>query len=184
VVEQANAGQFNRAMLMNVGANEAMKQSDVHFGCFVFHDVDLLPEDDRNLYTCPAQPRHMSVSIDSFMYRLPYEDIFGGVSAMTVEHFKAVNGFSNLFWGWGGEDDDMANRLRKRHLYISRYPSNVARYRMLSHPHDKANPDRFKYLFGGEKRMGRDGLSSLKYRLIDVKAGAMFTWILTDLPHL
>merc|ERR1719334_2142765 len=109
---------FNRAMLMNVGAAEALKQHD--YQCFIFHDVDLLPEDDRNLYTCPIQPRHMSVSIDSFMYRLPYDDIFGGVSAMTVDQFRVVNGFSNLFWGWGGEDDDMANRLRvkKKTFYL------------------------------------------------------------------
>jgi hypothetical protein len=39
-----------------------------------------------------------------------------------------VNGFSNLFWGWGGEDDDMANRLRIKKLFISRYPANIARY--------------------------------------------------------
>ena len=58
------------------------------YQCFIFHDVDLLPEDDRNLYTCPIQPRHMSVSIDSFLYRLPYDDIFGGVSAMTVDQFQ------------------------------------------------------------------------------------------------
>ena len=120
-------------MLLNVGAAEALKQYD--FQCFIFHDVDLLPEDDRNLYTCPTQPRHMSVAINSFLYRygelgvfcilflnhilkcffarsrLPYDDIFGGVSAMTVEHFRQVNGFSNMFWGWGGEDDDMSNRF-------------------------------------------------------------------------
>ena len=71
----------------------------------------------------------MSVSIDSFLYRLPYDDIFGGVSAMTVDQFKLVNGFSNLFWGWGGEDDDMANRLRVKKLFISRYPANIARYK-------------------------------------------------------
>ena len=118
IVEQFGSETFNRAMLMNVGAAEALKRGD--FQCFVFHDVDLLPEDDRNLYTCPIQPRHMSVAIDTFMYRLPYDDIFGGVSAMSVEHFKLVNGFSNLFWGWGGEDDDMSNRLRQKRLYISR----------------------------------------------------------------
>lgn len=60
-------GPFNRAMLLNVGAAEALKQYD--FQCFIFHDVDLLPEDDRNLYTCPTQPRHMSVAINSFLYR-------------------------------------------------------------------------------------------------------------------
>ena len=40
---------------------------------------------------------------------------------------QMVNGFSNMFWGWGGEDDDMANRLRVKKLFISRYPANIAR---------------------------------------------------------
>ena len=45
---------------------------------------------------------------------------------MTVDQFRQVNGFSNMFWGWGGEDDDMSNRLRQKKLYISRYPANIA----------------------------------------------------------
>lgn len=52
---------------MNVGFKEAKLQRE--FDCFIFHDVDLLPEDDRNLYTCPEQPRHMSVAVDKFKYR-------------------------------------------------------------------------------------------------------------------
>ena len=62
IVEQEGKGAFNRAMLLNVGAAEALKSYD--YQCFIFHDVDLLPEDDRNLYTCPVQPRHMSVAIN------------------------------------------------------------------------------------------------------------------------
>jgi hypothetical protein len=54
-------------MLMNVGFNEALKLRD--FDCFFFHDVDLIPENDRNIYSCPDQPRHMSVAIDKFNYR-------------------------------------------------------------------------------------------------------------------
>lgn len=183
IVEQDGNQPFNRAMLMNVGAAEAVKQHS-DYQCYIFHDVDLLPEDDRNLYTCPIQPRHMSVSIDSFLYRLPYDDIFGGVSAMTVSQFKAVNGFSNLFWGWGGEDDDMANRLRLKKLFISRYPANIARYKMLKHGKEKANPERFKYLYSGAKRVNRDGLNSLKYNKVDLVLKKLYTWILVDLPHL
>jgi len=182
IVEQAGNTPFNRAMLMNVGAAEALKQHD--YQCFIFHDVDLLPEDDRNLYTCPIQPRHMSVSIDSFLYRLPYDDIFGGVSAMTVDQFQAVNGFSNMFWGWGGEDDDMANRLRVKKLFISRYPANIARYKMLKHTKDKANPERFKFLYSGAKRMAKDGYNSLKYHKEDFLLKKLYTWILVDLPKL
>ena len=58
-------------MNFNVGYSEAMKTSD--FNCLVFHDVDLLPEDDRILYTCSSQPRHLSVAIDKFKYVLPYK---------------------------------------------------------------------------------------------------------------
>lgn len=67
VVLLSGTGSFNRAMLMNVGYVEALKERT--FDCFIFHDVDLLPEDDRNLYTCPEQPRHMSVAVDKFKYR-------------------------------------------------------------------------------------------------------------------
>jgi len=45
VVEQTADEEFNRAALMNVGFVEAMSLDK--FDCFVFHDVDLLPEDDR-----------------------------------------------------------------------------------------------------------------------------------------
>ena len=76
-------------------------------------------------------------------YRLPYNDIFGGVSALTTEQFRKVNGFSNKFWGWGAEDDDMSNRLKAHGFYISRYPANIARYTMMSHLKVKPNPQRF-----------------------------------------
>lgn len=129
IIEQTNGKPFNRAAMMNIGYLEALKL--YQWDCFIFHDVDLIPLDDRNLYNCPRQPRHMSVAIDklNFKYvdinlsnfdsklstfvlshRLPYRTIFGGVSAMTRQQFKAVNGFSNSFFGWGGEDDDMSNR--------------------------------------------------------------------------
>lgn len=55
-------------MLMNIGFVEAMKIR--WFDCFIFHDVDLLPEDDRNIYSCPEQPRHMSVAVNVFRYKL------------------------------------------------------------------------------------------------------------------
>lgn len=101
LVEQSPEGSFNRAKLMNIGFVEALKIYD--WDCFIFHDVDLLPMDDRNLYNCPTQPRHMSVAIDTFKWQLPYSSIFGGVSSMTSKQFNAVNGFSNSYFGWGGK---------------------------------------------------------------------------------
>nr|CAD7412966.1 unnamed protein product [Timema poppensis] len=179
VIEQAGTGPFNRAMLMNVGFVEALKQ--YNYDCFIFHDVDLLPEDDRNLYTCPEQPRHMSVAVDVLKYKLPYTDIFGGVSALTQSQFRKVNGFSNMFWGWGGEDDDMSNRIKFHGYHISRYPANVARYKMLTHRKQRANPKRYEYLNTGRKRFSTDGLNSLRYRVKDLQLHKLFTRFVVEL---
>ena len=60
---------------MNVGYAEAIKDYD--FNCFVFHDVDLILENDKAIYACSEHPRHLSSAVDKFNYKLPYEAIFG-----------------------------------------------------------------------------------------------------------
>ncbi|KAK3577460.1 hypothetical protein CHS0354_032311 [Potamilus streckersoni] len=67
VVEQYGNDTFNKGRVMNAGFMEAWKLED--FRCFVFHDVDLIPEDDRNMYSCPVYPRHMSVAINEMSYK-------------------------------------------------------------------------------------------------------------------
>lgn len=64
---QDHESKFNRALLLNVGFVEAMK--DFGYSCIVLHDVDLLPEDYRVPYTCAQQPTHLSVSSSRFKYR-------------------------------------------------------------------------------------------------------------------
>ena len=145
-------------MLLNVGFAEAMM--DFNSTCVIFHDIDLLPMNETNLYNCPAAlPLHMSARVSTWGFKVPYPTIFGGVTAFTPEQFAAnliivtyifclitrlainekspflnffffftvmnckpqrkqqlscfferVNGYSNMFWGWGAEDDDMYNR--------------------------------------------------------------------------
>lgn len=55
---------------------------------------------------------HLSSSNGLFLpsSRLPYNQYFGGVSALSKEQFTKINGFPNNYWGWGGEDDDIYNR--------------------------------------------------------------------------
>ena len=118
-------------MLMNVGVKEVLNRGN--YTCFIFHDVDLLPENDHVLYTCSDEPIHMSATRSYGGYKLPYPQYFGGVSAMSKEQFLVVNGFSNMFWGWGGEDDDMYNRIERRNMKIKRYNLGIARYRVCVH---------------------------------------------------
>ena len=65
---QIEGSKFNRAMLMNIGFLEALKLNK--YNCVIFHDVDLVPENDKNIYSCPDDnARHMSAFINKFNYK-------------------------------------------------------------------------------------------------------------------
>nr|XP_027229655.1 beta-1,4-galactosyltransferase 2-like [Penaeus vannamei] len=66
---------FNRARLLNVGYLQAL--TDGPFDCYAFHDIDMLPEDDRHLYHCSPQPRHLAVAASNQNYSLAYNKYFG-----------------------------------------------------------------------------------------------------------
>lgn len=57
----------------------------------------------------------------------------GGAFAVSMDHFVKANGYSNEFWGWGGEDDDFGRRLKAVGLKIVRPDAVVGKYTMLDH---------------------------------------------------
>ena len=50
VVEQLGNDIFNKGRLMNTGYQHASNASGVNFDCYIFHDVDMLLENDKNIY--------------------------------------------------------------------------------------------------------------------------------------
>lgn len=102
IVEQDFASEFNRGMLCNIGFTVAKKRRCSHV---VFHDVDLIPVDVDYSYS------HLPFSLISD--NLPFRSYFGGATMFPIEDFEAVNGFSNFYWGWGFEDDDLLYRCHK-----------------------------------------------------------------------
>nr|XP_006639590.1 PREDICTED: beta-1,4-galactosyltransferase 5 [Lepisosteus oculatus] len=180
VIEQAGTQPFNRAMLFNVGFQEAMK--DLNWDCFIFHDVDHILENDRNYYGCGEMPRHFAVKLNKYSYMLPYNEFFGGVSGLTVEQFRKINGFPNAFWGWGGEDDDLWNRVQFAGYTVSRPPGNIGRYMSIPHHHrgEVQFLGRYSLLRHSKDRQSRDGLNNLKYYPV-VSQKALFTNITVNL---
>ena len=55
---------------------------------------------------------------DKYRYTVPWLGITGGVMAFTQSQYEAVNGFSNEYWGWGCEDDDMFVRIVDSCLHL------------------------------------------------------------------
>lgn len=108
IIEQNEPTIFNKGTLMNVGFLEASKLYE--FDCVIFHDVDLLAEDGRNLYNCVNSPRHIGSHVDKYGYKVFYSGLVGGSISFSPTQFLTINGYSTIFYGWGGEDDDMWNR--------------------------------------------------------------------------
>ncbi|XP_077413967.1 beta-1,4-galactosyltransferase 2 [Vanacampus margaritifer] len=182
IINQLGEDTFNRAKLLNVGYAEALKDGD--YNCFIFSDVDLIPMDDRNLYHCYDQPRHFAIAMDKFGFRLPYAGYFGGVSGLSKKQFLKINGFPNEYWGWGGEDDDIYNRITLNGMKVSRPDVRIGRYRMIKHErdrHNEPNPQRFNKIQNTKNTMKKDGISSLTYRVVQIKRYPLYTNISVEI---
>ena len=96
---------FNRGAMKNIAAEQAFKD-----GCdyIVWHDIDMIPEDDHCDYSFPKDnPRHIAIHISKTNYHLKYADYFGGAVIFSKEQVEKTNGYSNGYWDWGMEDDDL-----------------------------------------------------------------------------
>lgn len=115
IIEQSDSKPFNRGKLLNVGYKYALNK-----GCdyFVFHDVDMLPEDVD--YSYSEKPLHLATHLQEHDYETTFFDYFGGVTMFTKEDFKTINGFSNEYWGWGFEDDDLLVRCIQADLELDK----------------------------------------------------------------
>ena len=191
VVEQANDELFNKGVLMNACFKEILnlfskrdRPFQYPFDCVIFHDVDLLPEDGRIMYSCPFfKARHLSVAIDKFNYKMFYYKLIGGVLNFKTSHFLHVNGYSNEYWGWGGEDDDMETRLTHSQIGYERPNINIAHYKMLKHSGSVKNPKRRQLLKKAATRYMYDGINNVKYKLLSVHMYKMFTHFLIDVGN-
>ncbi|KAE8588829.1 hypothetical protein XENTR_v10022763 [Xenopus tropicalis] len=182
IINQAGNATFNRAKLLNVGVKEALR--DEEWDCLFLHDVDLIPENDYNLYVCdPWNPKHASVAMNKFSYSLPYPQYFGGVSALTPDQYMKMNGFPNEYWGWGGEDDDIATRVRLAGMKITRPSVSVGHYKMVKHKVDQGNeenPHRFDLLIRTQRMWKADGMNSLTYTLLERALEPLYTNVTVD----
>lgn len=116
IVEQDGAKQFNRGALLNIGFKYALEHKCDYV---VFHDIDMLPSEVD--YSYSDKPIHLSTN---FFYendekeRDVFEEYFGGVTMFPVEDFKKINGYSNKYWAWGYEDDDLLLRCKENEIEL------------------------------------------------------------------
>lgn len=185
VIEQSGIATFNRGRLRNCGYALARDRAD--YVCF--HDVDYLPLWAD--YSWSARPARLAWH--GLTLREDPESFFGAVVMFDKPAFEHVNGYPNVYWGWGYEDLELGRRC---HLAGFGFDKRDGTYLALAHPHAgytatgarTEEAEQTHALFQKRRSsladfMTRDGLSNLKFELLDKRPISIDGKILPDSFH-
>jgi beta-1,4-galactosyltransferase 1 len=163
IVEQKNEKPFNRGKLLNIGFDFLYKNYGIK--TFISHDVDHYPH-----ACCPYE----ELNEPCLLRKQNYKGHVGGVFSIGSDNFIKVNGYSNIFWGYGSEDDEFYLRLERENLL----PIINKNYQFAVDDHDY-DPDPGNKLYQQnyellQKRKTEtkidyktDGLTTLKYTILN-----------------
>jgi len=124
VVEQSPEKLFNRGLLCNIGF--CLYKESYDYLCI--HDIDIIG--DNFDYSYEPVTTHLSARWKDYNYKEFYSRCLGGVVLFPKNDFIKINGFSNGYWGWGAEDDDLRLRCDVMDVQVQR---KQGRFRSLSH---------------------------------------------------
>ena len=165
VVEQEQGKPFNRAKLLNIGSVIAFRENATHV---ITHDVDMIPN-DKTRYVL-GEAVHLATSASQFNNKMPYDRYFGGVTVFSSKTFYVVNGYSNEYWGWGAEDDDMLKRCELAGIEVKREYNNP--FKSLKHVHALESKEEAERMKQNGRRYhawydtSKDGINNLEYSVL------------------
>lgn len=163
VIEQSQDDRrFNYGALKNIGARLA--KTDY----VIFNDVDMIPLSALVPYytAFPETPIHIGAA-----YKGKYtgNGFIGQALSISMKDLKKINGYPNNFWGWGGEDDAMRNRLKRNKIGILR-PNTDTGFKVLEHKDTRLIKDAKNMRKWEDVRedTGRHGLNDVKWKVLEV----------------
>ena len=166
IIEQSDfENKFNRGKLLNIGIK--LSKNIEHY---IFHDIDLLPDNNLLKYysTYPKLPIHIArVWKDKYTYYT----FFGGITSVSKKQILEANGFPNNFWGWGGEDDALYNRITN--FVQNMYAPNKGLVKEMKHKQAEISKEdsikKKQLILDDLKVWKKNGLNSLQYKIIKEK---------------
>lgn len=173
VIEQDNSFKhFNKGLMHNAGFEIA--REDAAYDRYIFHDVDMLPLTIDYLH--PGKVVHMAAELQQYDYFRPFATFFGGILGFDQESYEAVNGFSNCFWGWGIEDDDIWFRCKHvlgpdQVTFLQKGKAYCFDHERDMEVHRQAN-DRWHNYSTNEYEL--DGLNSSEYTITEIDYPSSF----------
>lgn len=170
VVEQSDDGKkFNRGALLNIGYKISNKKS---YDMYIFHDVDLVsPPEIKKVYSYISDiPIHIA---SLWKEKYNFADFMGGIISFDSNTYEKVNGYPNKFYGWGGEDDAIYNRLVINNIPIGKIISesnlNIKEmnHQNTSEIEELTNKNKKFNILNDLKYWKTDGINSIKYKILE-----------------
>ena len=168
IIEQSEKKKFNKGKINNIGFIEAIKDNE-NYNRFLFNDIDNYPL-KRNIID-------YNTNIKGVHHFFGYEFCLGGFFLINKKNFVVVNGFSNEYWGWGGEDTDFQTRIKLKNINIIR-DNFILRKKNNNKIKDiivgKKNNTDYKKTLNFKKKIysknkkiiEKDGISTCKYKIL------------------
>ena len=111
IVDQTHKKEFNRGKLLNIGFLEGIKINQNCLNIYL-NDVDNYPLQDYVI--------DYNSKIKTVKHIYGHTFSLGGLVAFNKNIFKKINGFSNNYFGWGHEDEDLITRVKINNIDIDR----------------------------------------------------------------
>jgi len=178
IVEPVSSGSFYKGWLFNVAVDMLRARA---YNCIVLHDVDYLPLANVTYDAC-VEPTQVVTTVHAGKAQVA--PVYGSAGVMTIApaHYRLANGFSNLYYGWGGEDDDFSWRLTS-----SGHPLQHAKHGLFRHMqtgHTQRDVSNYKttqkLLNSAAARKSTDGMNSLRYKVSSYIGSPKLAWALVD----
>jgi hypothetical protein len=182
IIEQSMDGEdFNIGKLKNIGYSIAKR--DKKYDNYIFTDIDLIPDYKLLNYFIKNIDYPLSLASKGTRYENLNTKIkkpfMGGMLLFNEKLFEKINGYPNNFWGWGGEDDSLLNRIINNHIKYIAYPKegividneegkNMVTINDVKIKIKDERKDSLKYekLFIDLERSHDNGLNTLQYNIL------------------
>lgn len=182
IIEQSHDNNlFNIGKLKNIGFNIA--NSEQKFNHFVFSDIDTIPDYDLMKYFVKTPKKPVALAIKGTRYEQindkSNKPFLGALISMSSKIFININGYPNNFWGWGGEDDALINRLVVNNILSVYYPSNGSIIDIEKDVNmktiqvdvkvgsEKKDSVRFEKLYEDLKSWDTNGINNINYNILN-----------------
>ena len=191
IIEQSDDGQlFNIGKLKNIGFEIAKeKKNNMSFDHYIFTDIDAIPDYDLMKYflITPSEPiglairgtRYESHRIKERSEGRPEKIFLGALVSFSKKNFEDINGYPNNFWGWGGEDDSLIQRIKNAGYKNICYPikGNIIdieedeNMKTINDPEvkikgEKKDLEKFEKRYNDLTSWKKNGLKSLEYKIL------------------